>query len=106
MSRGPLAAGNTDPPNEADGTANAAREKLLSDLSIAASQSKINGSQWQVWETEKQRLRQECRQRRNKKPPFLAVIRHMSGMQARAIGLDHASLLILAKALRKIGGAE
>jgi hypothetical protein len=94
------------PGNEASGSANAARKKLLSDFRIAASPSKINASQWQVWQTEKQRLRQECQQRRNKKPPFLAAIRHMSGMQAHAMGLDQASLLILAEALRKIGGSE
>ena len=66
--------------------------------------SKINGSQWRTGETEKATLWQEFRRTRNEKH-FIAFVRHVVGIQARAMATDEPSLLALVEAtLRKIGG--
>jgi hypothetical protein len=93
------------PPNETGGSANATRQKLLSETSIAAPPNKINGSQWRTWEIRAERLWEEFRRTRNEND-FVAFVRQTAGMHARAMTADEPSLLALAEAaLRKIGGS-
>src|SRR5204863_5930865 len=91
------------PGNEASGTANAAREKLLSSTKIIAFATKINGREWRVWAIQEERLWEEFRRTRSEKD-FIVFVRHVAGMQARAMAADEPYLLALAEAaLRKIG---
>jgi hypothetical protein len=84
MSWGTLQDCGTGPPNGEGGSVNVAHEKLLSSTKIIAFPTKINGSDWQVWERQKERLRQEFRRTRNERH-FRAFVRHVASMEARAM---------------------
>jgi len=92
------------PGNDAGCSANATRQKLLSETSVVAHPNKINGSAWRAWEIRAERLREEFRRTRNEKH-LLAFVRQVAGMYAWAMAADEPCLLVLVEAaLRKIGG--